>query len=83
MDQATAILQMMRSYPGYSFWEINESWVTLAAPFAARILGHQQVTVAYLLGLAIKNNGVLVTFDGGVRYMAGAEFEQNVCFLEE
>jgi predicted nucleic acid-binding protein len=40
------------------------------------------VTDAYLLGLAIKENGVLVTFDRGIEYMAGAEFSQNVLLLK-
>jgi hypothetical protein len=57
-------------------------WVDLTAPFAARISGHQQVTDAFLLGLAIKENGVLVTFDKGIQYMASAEFSQNVLLLE-
>ena len=81
MEQAMAILQMMKAYPGYSFWEIEESWVTLTAPFAARIFGHQQVTDAYLLGLAIKNNGVLVTFDEAILKLAGSTFSNNVCLL--
>jgi hypothetical protein len=34
-----------------------------------------------LLGLAIKENGVLVTFDRGIKYMAGSEFSQNVLIL--
>lgn len=82
VEQAMAILQALKGYPGYRYWEINESWVTLTAPFAARIFGHQQVTDAYLLGLAIKEKGVLVTFDKGIRRMAGAEFSQNVLLLE-
>jgi hypothetical protein len=76
-----AILQTLKGHPGYWYWEIKESWVTLTARFAARILGHQQVTDAYLLGLAIKENGVLVTFDRGIKYMAGSEFSQNVLIL--
>jgi hypothetical protein len=40
------------------------------------------VTDAYLLGLAIKEDGVLVTFDPGIRYMAGAEFSRNVLVLQ-
>ena len=81
MEQAIAILQMMKAYPGYSYWEIEESWVTLTAPFAARIFGHQQVTDAYLLGLAIKNDGVLVTFDDAILKLAGSIFSRNVCVL--
>lgn len=82
LEQSIAILQAFKAHPGYHFWPITESWVTLTAPFAARISGHQQTTDAYLLGLAIKENGVLVTFDRGLRYLAGAEYSQNLLLLE-
>jgi len=77
-----AVLQVIKEYPRFWYWALEESWVTITASFAARISGHQQVTDAYLLGLAIKEDGVLVTFDKGVRYMAGQEFSQNVCLLD-
>lgn len=82
LEQAIAILQVLKGRDDYWYCPIDESWVTLTAPFAARIFGHQQVTDAYLLGLAIKEKGVLVTFDKGIQYMAGAEFSQNVLVLE-
>jgi uncharacterized protein len=81
-EQAIAILRGLKADPGYSYWPITESWVTLTAPFATRISGHQQVTDAYLLGLAIKEDGVLVTFDRGLRYLAGREFSRNLEVLE-
>ena len=80
--RAVAIMHSVRKLAGYSYWEIGSPWVALTAPFAARISGHQQVTDAYLLGLAIKEDGVLVTFDRGIRYMAGAEFSKHVLVLE-
>jgi toxin-antitoxin system PIN domain toxin len=80
--QAAAILKDLARRPGYRYWPISGSWAALTAPFAARITGHQQVTDAYLLGLAIKEDGVLVTFDRGIKYMAGAEFSRNVLILE-
>jgi toxin-antitoxin system PIN domain toxin len=82
LELAITILQFLKGHPGYWYCPIDESWVTLTAPFAARISGHQQVTDAYLLGLAIKGNGVLVTFDKGIQYMAGAEYSRNVLVLE-
>jgi len=80
--QATAILADFRAAPGYSYWSMPDSWCALTAPFAARVLGHQQVTDAYLLGLAVKHKGILVTFDKGIRYLAGAEFRRNLIVLE-
>ena len=82
LEQAVEVLQLIKGYPGYWYWEINESWVTLTAGFSSRIVGHQQVTDAYLLGLAIKEDGVLVTFDRGLKYMAGTEFSRNLLVLE-
>jgi hypothetical protein len=80
--QAAAILQDLAQRPGYSYWPITGSWATLTAPFAARIFGHQQVTDSYLLGMAIKEHGVLVTFDRALKYLAGAEFSSNLLVLE-
>ncbi len=80
--QAAAILKDLAQRPGYRYWPIDESWVALTSPFRERIFGHQQITDAYLLGLAIKEDGMLVTFDRGLRYMAGPEFARNVLVLE-
>ena len=82
LEQAIAILQALKGYPGYCYCPVDESWVTLTARFASRIHGHQQVTDAYLLGLAIKESRVLVTFDKTLQYLAGAEFSQYVRLLE-
>jgi toxin-antitoxin system PIN domain toxin len=82
LEQAIAILQVLKGRDDYWYCPIDESWVTLTAGFASRIFGHQQVTDAYLLGIAIKERGVLVTFDRGLQYMAGTEFSQNVLLLE-
>ncbi|MGA3263765.1 MAG: TA system VapC family ribonuclease toxin [Terracidiphilus sp.] len=84
LERAIAILQALRAHPGYRYWPITdaESWVAVTARFATRISGHQQITDAYLLGLAIKENGMLVTFDRGIKYMAGTEFSRNVLILE-
>jgi toxin-antitoxin system PIN domain toxin len=81
-ERAIAILQSLKGLPGYWYWEMKESWVNLTAPFAARISGHQQITDAYLLGMAIKEDGVLVTFDRGLLYLAGAQFRRNLLVLE-
>ena len=81
-EQAIAILQSLKGLSGYSYWPIGESWVSLTAPFAARISGHQQVTDAYLLGLAIKEDGVLVTFDRHLKHLGGAEFARNLLVLQ-
>ena len=81
-EQATSVLAELANRPGYRYWPMTESWTTLTAPFADRIFGHQQVTDAYLLGMAIKEDGILVTFDHGLLYLAGSEFRRNLLVLE-
>lgn len=82
LEQSKAVIQLLKGHPRYWYFEIGKSWVDLTARFASRILGHQQVTDAYLLGLAIEEDGELVTFDRGLKYMAGSEFRRNLHLLE-
>lgn len=82
IKRATEVLAEIARRPGYCYWPITDTWAELTAPFADRIFGHQQVTDAYLLGLAIQNDGVLVTFDRGMKYMAGPEFIKHLLILE-
>jgi predicted nucleic acid-binding protein len=80
---ATAILGTWKGYSVFFCWPMPSelSWPFLTARFAVRIYGHRQITDAYLLGMAIKENGVLVTFDKAIQYMAGKEFRENVLVL--
>ncbi len=80
--KAIEVLKDLAAQPGYRYWPIFDPWVAVTARFAARITGHQQVTDAYLLGLAIKEDGVLVTFDRGLKYLAGPEFSRHLQVLE-
>jgi toxin-antitoxin system PIN domain toxin len=82
LKRAIDVLSVVTDNPNHRFWPMTESWTTLTAPFADRIFGHQQVTDAYLLGLAIKENGILVTFDRGLKYLAGPQFSRNLLVLE-
>lgn len=82
IKRATEVLADTANVPGYRYWPIVHTWAELTAPFVNRIFGHQQVTDAYLLGLAIKNDGILVTFDRGLRYLADPQFSQNLLVLE-
>jgi hypothetical protein len=82
VEQASAVLAALIVHPGYRFWPIVDDWATLAAPFMQRVFGHQQITDAYLLGLAIKEGGVLVTMDKAIQYLAGPKYSKNVLLLE-
>ena len=81
ISEASAVLASLIDHPGYRFWPIVDDWTTLAAPFIERVFGHQQITDAYLLGLAVKEGGVLVTTDSAIKYLAGTRYSGNVLLL--
>lgn len=59
-------LATAKSSSSHTFWPDDVS-LTDTSVFDHRLLrGHQQVTDAYLLGLAVKHEGCLVTFDSGI-----------------
>lgn len=62
--QALALLRANLDQPDHKFWPavltVNEALATVG-----RVVGHQQITDAYLLGLALHNKGRLATLDRG------------------
>jgi toxin-antitoxin system PIN domain toxin len=61
-EQALALLRSNLEHPGHRFWAA-EITVNEALAKVGKVVGHQQVTDAYLLGLAIHNKGRLATLD--------------------
>ena len=82
LQESTIVLAALASHSGYRYWPITASWTELAAPFRDRVFGHNQITDAYLLGLAIRENGILVTFDTAIHYLAGPQYSQHVLVLQ-
>lgn len=82
IEEAADVLASLSENEGYRYWPIREGWASLAEPFIERVFGHQQITDAYLLGLAVKEGGVLVTMDKAIGYLAGAKYRKNVLVLE-
>ncbi len=63
---ALDLLKANLGHPRHQFWVEDVAFTTAVQPFAGRLLGHQQVTDAYLLGLAMHKRGRLVTMDQAV-----------------
>ena len=82
LEQATNIVRSFSNDPNFTYWSIRTSWNSLVTPFAGRLYGHQQITDAYLLGLAIQEDGVLVTLDKAIKHMAGPKYGKHVLVLE-
>lgn len=60
---AILLLRANLRHPAHRFWEDDISFVQAVEPFRERLVGHQQVSDAYLLGLAIHRKGKLATLD--------------------
>ncbi len=80
--EALEMLDIVTKLPGHRFWPMDIAFPDAVAPFAERLFGHQQVSDAYLLGMAIKKSGKLVTLDRAIHALAGSEFRDHVLVLE-
>ena len=81
MEEATAMLARLAQEPGYQYQPISADWQTLCGIFFKRLFGHNQITDAYLLGVAVREGLVLVTFDRAILHLAG-EHSKQVLILE-
>jgi toxin-antitoxin system PIN domain toxin len=79
--EATAILKQLTQHPGYRYLPMTDDWQTLTNPFSKRLYGTKQVTDAYLLGLAVCQDLVLVTMDKAVLHLAGSDHSKHVMLL--
>ena len=61
-EQALSLLRANLEHPAHEFWPATLT-VNQALANVAKVVGHQQITDAYLLGLAILNKGRLATLD--------------------
>lgn len=81
MEDATALLMRLEQEPGYQYQTISADWKTLCGIFFKRLFGHNQITDAFLLGVAVREGLVLVTFDRTILHLAG-EHAKQVLLLE-
>jgi uncharacterized protein len=63
---ALVLLRSNLGHPAHQFWPDDIGLLEAVARFESRIVGHQQVMDAYLLGLAIYKKGKLATLDRGL-----------------
>ena len=79
---ALQVLAGSLQHPTHQFW-IEDINVSMAlAQFGSRLVGHRQITDAYLLALAIHKKGSLVSLDAGVSsLLPGQRAEKNLVVL--
>ena len=66
-QEATQLLGLSLKHSAHRFWEATISYTDAVEEFGSRLVGHRQVTDAYLLGLALHYGGKLATLDNGIQ----------------
>lgn len=79
---ALQVLSEATSQSGHEFWPLDREMPASLASLAGRVKGHRQWTDAVLLWQARSHDGVLVTFDSGVKQLAASEFGSHVLLLK-
>jgi len=82
--EALRLLAANLRHPKHQFWPDDLSLEESVSRFGDRLVGHQQVTDAYLLGLTVQNKGKLATLDRGIVDLLPVEspYRANVELIE-
>jgi len=75
--EATQALRKSLAHPNHEYWPADVSYLEAIEPFGSQIVGHKQVSDAYLLGLAIHRRGSLVTMDRGILELVPVSMQQR------
>lgn len=65
-EEAARVLSANLEHRFHRFWPDAIGYVEAVKLFEGKLTGHRQITDAYLLGLAIQNNGKLATLDRAI-----------------
>ena len=69
VHEAIAILAASTAMKEHHFWPHTSPVTDLSPELLPRVMGHQQLTDAILLDLAIRQGGALATFDKRIEYL--------------
>jgi toxin-antitoxin system PIN domain toxin len=81
MRNALEVLTLLTQGTGHVFWPLDIPMREATVFCADKLFGPNQLTDAYLLGLAIAKDGILVTLDRGIIQLAGSSFAGHVLVL--
>ena len=79
--EALRMLEEIAALPNVAHLPVSFSWLELIQPLTPRLHGYRQVTDALLLGLAIRNQAILVTLDRAIQALAGETYAANLLTL--
>jgi toxin-antitoxin system PIN domain toxin len=81
---AHELLSDMMRHPAHQVWADDVSLDAYSPELAASMVGHRQVTDAYLLRLSLAHGGRLATFDRGILSLlpAGSTLRETIVLLD-
>jgi uncharacterized protein len=71
-EEAARLLSANLKHRAHRFWEDAISYVDAVEESGSKLMSHQQVIDAYLLGLAMHHGGKLATLDKGIQALLPA-----------
>jgi hypothetical protein len=71
-QEAASLLRSITALPGHQFWADDIRFAEAPEVARSRVIGHQQVTDAHLVALAVRRGGCLATLDRGLRVLVAA-----------
>jgi hypothetical protein len=80
-QQALRLLSVNLNHPSHLFWPDDVSFAEAVEPIQKQMVGHQQVSDAYLLGLAMHRKARLATMDRSVSALLPREKQAAVVVL--
>lgn len=75
--EAAALLASNLKHPHHQFWPDEITFAQAIELFSDRLAGHQQVTDAYLLGLAMHQKAKLATMDQAVAALLASQSQKD------
>lgn len=78
---AIAVLGGSLQHPAHHFWSEDIGLAEALTHVGRQPLGHQQITDAYLLGLAVQKKGRLATLDAGLPSLISGDSKARIALL--
>jgi len=81
LQQALELLSVNLNHPSHVFWPDDLTLIEAVRPMERLLVGHKQVTDAYLLGLAIRRKAKLITLDRSISALLAKEKQASLLTL--
>lgn len=82
LTDALALLKALTEIPTHQFWQDSLALLDGAVFKAGYLVGHRQITDAYLYSLAIHHDARLVTFDTGLASLYPSAADKHLLILK-